>query len=150
MDPHAWFAVLRLPIEIVAACLAVLPALLLLRAWGTLPGEVPVHFGATGRPDRWGGRWQTWILPAVALFIYGAFSGATGAWKWLLGRPGDPAPGTEPLLLIRILVELLLTYITWGTIRVARKEAEALDWRILWGLVLLTVAPAVLLPLLRR
>jgi len=45
-----------------------------------------------------------------------------------------------------MFVDLLMTYITWGSIRVARKEAEGLDWRILWGLVLLMLAPSVLLP----
>jgi hypothetical protein len=146
MDLHAWVAVLRLPIEIVAACVAVLPALLLLRAWSSLPDEIPVHFGFSGRPDRWGGRWQAWVIPLVALVIYGAFSTATGTWGWLLGRRPELPRGIEPLLLIRMFVDLLMTYITWGSIRVAHKEAEGLDWRILCGLLLLTVAPAALLP----
>jgi hypothetical protein len=55
--------------------------------------------------------------------------------------------GIEPLLLIRISVDLLMTYITWGTIRVARKEAEGLNTPVLLGLLLLTLAPAALLPL---
>jgi hypothetical protein len=146
MDLHAWVAVLRLPIEIVAACVAVLPALLLLRAWSSLPDEIPVHFGFSGRPDRWGGRWQAWIVAIVALVIYGAFSVATGAWNWLLGRQAELPRGIEPLLLMRVPIELLMTYTTWGTIRVARKEAEGLDWRILFGLLLLTIAPAIALP----
>jgi hypothetical protein len=146
MDLHGWIAVLRLPIEIVAACLAVAPALLLLRAWSSLPEEIPVHFGFSGRPDNWGSRFQAWIIPCVALVIYGAFSYAGGTWGWLLGRRPDLPHGIEPLLLIRMFVDLLMTYITWGTIRVAHKEAEGLDWRILWGLVLLMLAPSVLLP----
>jgi len=89
MDLHGWIAVLRLPIEIVAACLAVAPALLLLRAWSSLPDEIPAHFGFSGRPDRWGGRWQAWIVPVVALVIYVAFSGAGGTWGWMLGRRSD-------------------------------------------------------------
>jgi hypothetical protein len=146
MDLHAWIAVLRLPIEIVAACLAVLPALLLLRAWSSLPEEMPVHFGISGRPDRWGGRWQAWVVPLVALVIYGAFSVATGAWNWLLGRQTELPHGIEPLLLMRAPIELLLTYITWGTIRVARKEAEGLSMPVMWGLILITIAPAIALP----
>jgi hypothetical protein len=147
MDLHGWIAVLRLPIEIVAACLAVAPALLLLRAWSSLPDEIPAHFGFSGRPDRWGGRWQAWIVPVVALVIYVAFSGAGGTWGWMLGRRSDLPRGIEPLLLIRISVDLLMTYITWGTIRVARKEAEGLNTPVLLGLLLLTLAPAALLPL---
>ena len=142
MDFHGWVTVLRLPIEIVAACLAVLPALLLLRAWSSLPHEIPAHFGLSGKPDRWGGRGQAWLIPLVAVVVYGAFSHASGAWGWLLGRQADVPNGMEPLLLMRLPIDLLMTYITFGTIRVARKEAEGLDWRVLYGLLLLTVAPA--------
>ena len=142
MDFQGWISLLRLPIEIVAACLAVLPTLLLLRAWNALPDEIPVHFGFTGRPDRWGGRWQAWIVPLVALVIYLAFSLATGAWNWLLGRPAEMPPGLEPMVLLRLPIEALMTYITWGTVRVALKEAERLDWRILLAILLLTLAPA--------
>ncbi len=150
MDLRGWIAVLRLPIEIVAACLAVLPALLLLRAWSSLPEEIPVHFGFSGRPDGWGGRWQAWIVLCVALVIYAAFSGAGGTWGWMLGRRSEVPRGIEPLLLIRIFVDLLMTYITWGTIRVARKEAERLNSPVLSGLLLLTFAPAALLPFTQR
>ena len=146
MDLHDWVAVSRLPIEIVAACLAVMPSLLLLRAWNSLPDEIPVHFGFSGRPDRWGGRWQAWIVPCVALAIYGAFSTAGGTWGWMLGRRSELPRGIEPLLLIRMFVDLLMTYITWGSIRVARKEAEGLNLVVLLGLLLLTLAPAALLP----
>ena len=150
MDFRGWVTVFRLPIEIAAACLAVLPALLLLRAWGSLPDEIPVHFGLTGRPDRWGGRWQAWVVPLVALIIYGAFSTACGSWNWLLGKPSELPRGIEPMLLMRVPLELLLTYITWGTIRVACKEAGKLSTPVLLGLLLLTVAPALALPFPRH
>ena len=150
MDLHGWIAVLRLPIEIIAACLAVAPALLLLRAWGSLPDVVPSHFGFSGRPDRWGGRWQAWVVPVVALIIYGAFSVSCGTWGWLLGGQSELPRGMEPLLLMRLPIELLMTYITWGTIRVALKEAEGLSTPVLLGLVLLTVVPGPLLPFLRH
>ena len=147
---HGWVAVFRLPVEIIAPCLAVLPSLLLLRAWSSLPEEIPVHFGISGRPDRWGRRWQAWIIPCVALVIYAAFSQACGAWGWLLGRQSELPHGTEPLLLMRLPIDLLMTYVTWGTIRVARKEAEGLSLTLMWGLVLLTVAPAAAMPFLRH
>jgi hypothetical protein len=150
MDLHGWVSLLRLPIEIVAACLAVLPALLLLRAWNSLPDEIPVHFGFSGRPDRWGGRFQAWIVPSVALVIYGAFSQATGAWKWMLGRQSELPHGIEPLLLMRLPIELLMTYATWGTIRVALKEAEGMSMPVMWGLILLTVAAAAMLPFMQH
>lgn len=144
MDLRGWVAVLRLPIEITAAGLAVMPSLLLLRAWSSLPDEIPVHFGFSGYPDNWGSRYQAWIVPGVALIIYGAFSHASGTWGWMLGRQPEVPHGVEPLLMMRLPIDLLMTYITWGSIRVARKEAEALNATILWGLVLLMLAPAAL------
>jgi len=119
--------------------------LVLLRAWSSLPGEIPVHFGFTGRPDRWGGRWQAWIVPLVGLGIYCAFSVATGSWNWLLGRPAELPRGLEPMILLRLSIGALMTYITWGTVRVALKEAERLDWRILLGIIGLTAVPAIAL-----
>jgi hypothetical protein len=148
MDFLAWVTVLRLPIEIASAGLAIAPALLLLRAWSSLPSEIPVHFGFSGSPDRWGGRFQSWILPVVGLGLYVAFSSASGTWGWLLGGKVELPPSMAPLLLMRLPIGMLMTYITWGTIRVALKQAESLDWRILWSLVLLTVAPGPMLPFL--
>lgn len=150
MDLHGWLVVFRLPIEIIAPCLAVLPSLLLLRAWSSLPDEIPVHFGISGRPDRWGRRWQAWIVPCVALVIYGAFSSASGSWDWLLGRPSELPHGIEPLLLMRLPIGLLMTYVTWGTIRVARKETAGLSSVAMFGLILLTVTPAALIPFMLR
>jgi hypothetical protein len=150
MDLHAWFVVLRLPIEIVAACLAVLPALLLLRAWNSLPDEIPVHFGFSGRPHNSASRYQAWIIPCVALVIYGAFSTAGGTWGWMLGGRTEVPRGLEPLLLIRMFVDLLMSYITWGSIRVARKEAEGQNTPVLFGLLLLSVAPGVLLAIAKH
>jgi hypothetical protein len=86
----------------------------------------------------------------VALVIYGAFSTAGGTWGWLLGRRPELPRGIEPLLLMRLPIDLLMTYSIWGTIRVVRKEAEGLDWRILCGLLLLTFAPAALLPFMQH
>ena len=145
MAPHGWVEILRLPIEVVAASLAIMPALLLLRAWSSLPEEIPVHFGLSGQPDRWGGRWQAWLIPLVALVIYGTFSQATGAWKWMLGSQTELPQIMQPMLLMRLPIGLLMTYITWGTNHVARKEAEALNAAVVWGLILLTLAPPVAL-----
>ncbi|MBN1478914.1 DUF1648 domain-containing protein [candidate division KSB1 bacterium] len=35
-----------------------------------LPETIPVNFGMTGEPDKWGSRWFVWLLPVVALFVY--------------------------------------------------------------------------------
>jgi hypothetical protein len=144
MDLHDWVGVLRLPIEIVAACLAVMPSLLLLRAWSSLPDEVPVQFGIGGRPERSGARWQAWLIPLVALTVYGTFTQGTGAWNWMLGGQTKLPSAMNLMLLMRLPIGLLMTYITWGTIHVAHKEAEALNPPVLWVLILLILGPVIL------
>src|SRR5699024_3589915 len=36
--------------------------------WGELPEEVPAHLNCAGAVDRWGSRFELWILPLVGLF----------------------------------------------------------------------------------
>lgn len=141
MNLHGWVVLLRLPIEIAAACLAVTPALLLLRAWSSLPEEIPSHFGPSGRPDRWGARWQAWLLPLATIVVYGTFSLLSGAWSWLLDSQRELVPELELPVLMRLPIELLMTYMMWVVIRVARKEVDGLDLRIFYGLMLLWLTP---------
>jgi hypothetical protein len=145
MNPLSWIVVFRAPIEIIAALAAIVPLLIVLRAWDTLPEEIPVHFGITGRPDRWGGRWQAWILPVVALGVYALFSFITGTWDWVLGRQPAFPRGMELMLFMKPMTGLMLGYVSLGMVRVARKEAERLNPWITYGLVALLIAPSIAL-----
>ena len=145
MNPLSWIVVFRAPIEIIAALAAIVPLLIVLRAWDTLPEEIPVHFGITGRPDRWGGRWQAWILPVVALGMYALFSFITGTWDWVLGRQPAFPRGMESMLFMKPMTGLMLGYVSLGMVRVARKEAERLNPWITYGLVALLIAPSIAL-----
>lgn len=41
-------------------------------AWGDAPNRIPVHWGLSGQPDRWGGKFEgLLLLPLVGLGIYG-------------------------------------------------------------------------------
>jgi uncharacterized membrane protein len=50
-----------------------LVALFVVAAYGTfvLPDTIPVHFGIDGRANGWGGKNILWVLPGLALFLYG-------------------------------------------------------------------------------
>lgn len=40
-------------------------------AWGSSPDRIPVHWGMSGAPDRWGGRFEgLLLLPLLALGLY--------------------------------------------------------------------------------
>lgn len=144
MNPLSSILVFRGPLEIIAVVACLLPLLIILRAWDTLPDEIPTHFGITGRPDRWGGRWQAWILPVVALGLYALFSFITGTWDWVLGRQPALPRGLELLLFMKPMTGLMLAYVSLGMVRVARKETERLNPWITYGLVALIIGLAVL------
>ena len=59
-----------------ACSLAVLlgMAALLLSCWPNLPEQVPAHFNAAGEIDRWGGKQELFLLPAVGLALWLLFT----------------------------------------------------------------------------
>ncbi len=141
MEMQTWIVAFRWPLEILGLAFALAPLLILLRAWDTLPDEIPAHFGFTGRPDRWGGKWQAWVVPVVCIGMYAVFSTISGTWNWLLGQQTSMPSGTQPFLLLKPAIGLMMTYVMWMTVRVARKEAEGLNLWILFGLVALMLTP---------
>lgn len=151
MIPLSWIPALRRPLEIIALVAAILPLLIVLRAWDTLPEQIPAHFGITGRPDRWGGRWQAWLLPVVSLAVYVFLSVMSGTWGWLMGH-GSPSMRGEALALllwIKLMEGLVFTYIVSMTVRIARQEAERLNGWVIGALIILTGAPPALLAILK-
>ncbi|RKD22654.1 hypothetical protein BEP19_10370 [Ammoniphilus oxalaticus] len=42
---------------------------LLILLWNKLPARVPAHFNALGEVDRWGGKGELLILPAIGLLL---------------------------------------------------------------------------------
>ena len=145
MGIQSWIVALRWPLEIAALVFALAPLLILLRAWDTLPERIPAHFGITGRPDRWGGRWQAWIVPVISIFMYAVFSTISGTWNWLVGQPATLPIDIQPLIVLKPGIGLLMSYTTWMTVRVARKEADSLNVFVLFGLIALIMAPVLLL-----
>ena len=145
MDLTFWIAFARGPLEIISLGLAIFPAIMVMQAWGSLPRHIPVHFGITGRPDRWVGRGQAWILPLLALAVYAVMSSATGTWAWVLDNRTEMPSGSEILLLARPVIAFLMIRVTTLLVRIARKEEESLNSWMLWGLMALLVAPPVAL-----
>lgn len=38
-------------------------------SWNELPDQVPAHYNAMGEVDRWGSKWELFILPGIGLFV---------------------------------------------------------------------------------
>lgn len=108
--------------------------LLLVTTWQSIPASVPAHFGITGRPDRWGGRWILLVLVAVQ-------AGMT----LLLGLR---LRGELLAAWCVALIAILMAYVLWSTIRIAQRKADRMQPMVLYGLIALLAAPPILYGLL--
>jgi hypothetical protein len=141
MDLWRWLFLIRGPLEIVTFGLALSPLMSVSLSWSSLPKRFPVHFGVWGRPDRWVGRARLWVLPVLALLIYGVMNQASGTWEWLLYGRADLSDGAAVSLLLKPLLALLMVHANEMSIRVARSETDAPNSLLVWGLMMLLVAP---------
>jgi hypothetical protein len=54
-----------------AAALGMLTMLYVtIKSWPLLPETIPHHFGVSGKPDAWGGKWILWLFPGISLVLY--------------------------------------------------------------------------------
>ena len=47
-----------------------LSMLYIIVVWGKIPDEVPGHFNAAGEVDRWGSKFELFILPFIGVFLW--------------------------------------------------------------------------------
>lgn len=63
-----------LRLEIIPLLLLLLTFYLTLSSYPSLPDRIPTHFGIQGTPDRWGGKNEIFVYPAVSAFVYVMFT----------------------------------------------------------------------------
>jgi len=61
-------------IRVVNLILAFIPISLIIFTWHALPDSIPAHFNFSGHVTRYGSKYESFILPAVALIIFFSFS----------------------------------------------------------------------------
>lgn len=143
IDPAVLDA-LRWPLELLSLLgLAALIGLIAVN-WSTLPEELPMHFGITGKPDRYGGRWQLLILPVVAIAAFVGMSIGAGTHAWLAGEAVNKPVEAFVLVWTKAVMMAMLCYCVWTIIRVARKQAEGMNMFVMFGIVGLMLAPILL------
>src|SRR5699024_2450384 len=54
--------------DIIVYTVFIAMVLFIIILWRELPEKVPAHFNGAGEVDRWGARFELWILPLVGLF----------------------------------------------------------------------------------
>jgi len=96
-----------------------------LSVYPRLPERVPVHFGLTGKADRWGGRWMIFLIPLVSTVIF-----ALDYWIFEYASPRSPKPippeMSTPLHLLLLELSVIFAYITWRMSEVAFGRARGL------------------------
>ena len=116
---------------------------------GDLPERLPYHFGITGKPDRWGGRWVIPLLLAVLAGSYIAMSLAGHSLELITGSPGGaltPKQTFDRVMLsfVKFGVTVLMAHSLWTIIRVGRGQAERYNILVPIAFAALTILPAIL------
>ena len=63
-------------------------AAILLARWHAIPATIPVHFGRSGAPDRYGSRAALWLIPAINVLLCAAL-GALSRFPQLWNTAAD-------------------------------------------------------------
>jgi hypothetical protein len=84
----------------------------------------------------------------LALLVYGVMSQASGTWACLLQGRADLPDGAVIPLLLKPVFALLMVYVNAMSIRVARRQVDAPNSLLVWGLITLLVAPPLALSFL--
>ncbi|MEK7775630.1 MAG: DUF1648 domain-containing protein [Candidatus Zixiibacteriota bacterium] len=137
--------------ELIAVGALALTFILVYYYWNRVPGRIPIHFGFSGEPDRWGDKIVLLVVVFVQTVIYllmTFFSDRPSIYAlplWLIQpeREKMRAMMRQMLILVKAEVMAMLTFIIWTTIHVAIGDGQSLSvkYMILFvTLLLVTVA----------
>lgn len=130
-------------------------------AYGFLPDEIPVHFGASGAPDRFASTsWLSWmVLPLLAVVMTAFFYGIARLIVRIPDQLTVPDPKLyrslspddqqqvvalqRPLMMEILLgVNIMFAALQWGSYQVAMGAREALpwySWAVMTGFMVFTI-----------
>lgn len=115
--------------------------------WGKIPDEVPGHFNGVGEVDRWGSKFELFLLPFMGLFLWillGLLEKAPHMYNY---PPRLNENNVEAFYLNsrKILNEvknyclILFAIISFQMVRIALGDAQSLGW---WFLPLVIIGTA--------
>jgi uncharacterized membrane protein len=118
--------------------------------WEDLPERIPAHFGASGRPNRWGAKSELWILPITSLILYVTLTAASRYQK-LINVPftiDRNAPAVRQILLsmsiaLKAVAQVAFVYMIWMSVNTALGRANGLGILFAPVFLLATSAPIV-------
>jgi uncharacterized membrane protein len=103
-------------------------------SWPRLPETIPHHFGASGKPDAWGGKWTLWLLPGISLVLYVGLNILSRFphvynYPWPITEKNAAAQyhlARTMLAALKAEIVLIFAYLQQQTIQVALGKAEGL------------------------
>lgn len=124
-----------------------LSMLYIIVVWGKIPDEVPGHFNAAGEVDRWGSKFELFILPFIGVFLWilmGLLEKAPQMYNYP-ARLNENNVAAFYLSSRKILNEvknyclILFSIISIQMVRIALGDAHSLGW---WFLPLVIIGTA--------
>ena len=93
-----------------------------------LPARIPTHFDMAGNPNGWGSPSSLWVLPAIALVIYGLISVVSffpSAFNYPVpvtpeNRPRLQALSLQMVAWLKVELAFLLTLLQWFILAAVR------------------------------
>ena len=113
---------------------------------GGLPESLPMHFGLDGTPDRYGAKWELWILLGSAVVSYlccevparlVGFLRHASSQAWVAGSMRQLRLVRSLLLWINLEAMALFLVIFVDIIAVAQGRATGINNGALWGITAL-------------
>lgn len=56
--------------DIIGLLSLLLPIIFIAFNWSSLPPEIPAHFGPAGEVDRWGSKYELFLLPMISICLF--------------------------------------------------------------------------------
>lgn len=118
--------------------------ILLAVVWTDLPGQVPRHFGFSGEPTAWSGRWSV-VFPIV--LALGLYIGLTliARYPHIFNYPIAITPENATIqyrlarsliIWLKVLSVWMFVVIVWSQVRVATEETEGISPFLIFGFLI--------------
>lgn len=124
---------------------------LLMNGWRTMPAVIPMHFDASGTPNRYGPKLELLIVEGIGVLVYLLLL-AVGQMPErfnLSAKVGDPDRPRQEMLAkemmgwLRLEVAWLFAYLMWAEVEIARHARTGLNSWTVPAVVVMAIATSV-------
>lgn len=121
-------------IQLIGGVLLILLIIHPLYHFMALPDSIPVHFNASGEPDRFGSKYTIWFMPILGIVLYIGLSIVTRyphTYNYVVRITEENAKrqyflATKLMRILNLQVVLIFFYINYGMIQTALGQSNGL------------------------